>query len=66
MFEYSKDKFMEFIKNSYDINDDNVKYKLNHILCVIDNVKYLCNKLKDAIKNMEQIRIKGNNFIFSI
>ena len=45
MFEIAKDKFIEFIKNSCDLNDDKVKHKLNHTLYVVDNSKYLCNKL---------------------
>lgn len=45
MFEIAKNKFIEFIKNSYDLNDDKVKHKLNHTLHVVDNSKYLCNKL---------------------
>lgn len=45
MFEFAKDKFTEFIKNSYNLNDAKVNHKLNHTLHVVDNSKYLCDKL---------------------
>lgn len=45
MFEYSKNNFIKFINNSYDLKDDKVRHKLNHILHVVDNSKYLCDKL---------------------
>lgn len=45
MFEYSKNNFIKFISNSYDLKDDKVRHKLNHILHVVDNSKYLCDKL---------------------
>ena len=31
MFEYSKNNFIKFISNSYDLKDDKVRHKLNHI-----------------------------------
>lgn len=45
LFEIAKYKFIEFIKNNYNLNDDKVKHKLNHSLHVVDNARYLCNKL---------------------
>lgn len=45
MLEYTKDNFIDFIKNSYDLDDDKVKHKLNHTFHVVDNTKYLCDKL---------------------
>lgn len=45
MFEYSKDNFIKFISNSYDLKNDKVRHKLNHNLYVVDNSKYLCDKL---------------------
>jgi len=57
MFEIAKNRFNEFIKNSYDLNDDKVKHKLKHTLHVVDNSKYLCNKLNldDETKELAMI-----------
>ena len=45
MFEYSKNNFIKFISNSYDLKDDKVRHKLKHSFHVVDNSKYLCDKL---------------------
>lgn len=57
MFEYAKERFIEFIKNSYDINDKKVNHKLNHTFHVIENSKYLCDKLNldDETKEIAMI-----------
>ena len=45
MFEYAKDRFIDFINNSYDLNDEKIKHKLNHTFHVVDNARYLCDKM---------------------
>lgn len=57
MFEYVKNKFIEFVENSYDLKDDKVRHKLNHTLHVVDNSKYLCDKLNldDETKEIAMI-----------
>lgn len=42
MFKYAKDNFIDFIKNSYDLDDDKVKHKLNHTFHVVDNTIQKC------------------------
>lgn len=57
MFGNAKDKFIQFIKNNYDINDDKIKHKLHHTFYVVDNSKYLCDKLNldDETKELAMI-----------
>lgn len=53
MFEHAKEKFINFINNSYDLSDEKVKHKLNHTLHVVDNAKFLCNELNIDDENKE-------------
>ncbi len=57
MFEYAKDKFIDFINTNYDISDNKIKHKLNHTFHVVDNSKYLCDKLNldDETKEIAMI-----------
>lgn len=57
MFEYAKDKFIDFINTNYDISDNKIKHKLNHTFHVVDNSKYLCDKLNldDETKKIAMI-----------
>ena len=57
MFEYAKDKFIDFINTNYDISDNKSKHKLNHTFHVVDNSKYLCDKLNldDETKEIAMI-----------
>lgn len=45
MFEETKDKFLNFVCQYYDINEAKVKHKLNHTFHVVKNAEYLCQKL---------------------
>lgn len=53
MFEYAKDRFINFINNSYDLNDEKIKHKLNHTFHVVDNARYLCDKMNIDNENKE-------------
>lgn len=57
MFEYAKDRFIDFINTNYDISDNKIKHKLNHTFHVVDNSKYLCDKLNldDETKEIAMI-----------
>lgn len=57
MFDYAKDKFIDFINTNYDISDNKIKHKLNHTFHVVDNSKYLCDKLNldDETKEIAMI-----------
>ena len=53
MFEYAKNRFINFINNSYDLNDEKIKHKLNHTFHVVDNARYLCDKMNIDNENKE-------------
>lgn len=45
MFEDIQNKFLNFIKTNFDLNDPKISHKLNHTLFVVKNAEYLSQKL---------------------
>lgn len=54
MFEQTKEKFLEFIKANFDLNDPKISHKLSHTFFVVNNAEYICLK-KDL--NSETIEL---------
>lgn len=57
MYDYAKEKFLQFINSNFDINDKKIEHKLNHTFHVVDNAIYICNKmnLSNEDKNIAMI-----------
>ena len=53
MYEYAKMKFLKFISNNYDLNDEKIKHKLKHTFHVVTNAKYLCDEMNIDSNNKE-------------
>lgn len=46
-------KFLKFISNNYDLNDEKIKHKLKHTFHVVTNAKYLCDEMNSDSNNKE-------------
>lgn len=46
-------KFLKFISNNYDLNDEKIKHKLKHTFHVVTNAKYLCDEINIDSNNKE-------------
>lgn len=46
-------KFLKFISNNYDLNDEKIKHKLKHTFHVVTNAKYLCDEMNIDSNNKE-------------
>ena len=57
MYNYAKEKLILFIKETFDINDDKVKHKLQHTFYVVDNAEYLSKKLGLSAEEIELAKL---------
>ncbi len=53
MYKYAKMKFLKFISNNYDLNDEKIKHKSKHTFHVVTNAKYLCDEMNIDSNNKE-------------